>query len=131
MNPAIRREWKGLSSVMRVYRQSVVGAGKTRSETSYSMNSFERVRAAEMLGYIRSRWAIENCCNRARDTIYRENNNQPRDRTSAANQFTLRRMALNAHNHLLDTGKRRNSLPKRKMHAVLDPAYLEKLLSLA
>lgn len=39
-------------------------------------------------------------------------------------------MALNAHNRMPGTGKRRNSLPKREMRAALDPAYLEQLLSL-
>ena len=131
MDPAIRGEWKELSSVMMVYRQTVVGAGKIRSETSYSMSSLKGIRAAEMLGYIRGHWGIENRCHWVLDTIYREDHNQTRDRTSAANHSILRRMALNAHNHLLDTSKRRNSLPKRKMYAVLDPAYLEKLLSLA
>ena len=131
MDPAISEKWKGLSSVMMVYRQTVVGAGKIRSETSYSMSSLKGVRAAEMLDYIRGHWAIENRCHWVLDTIYREDHNQTRDRTSAANHSILRRMALNAHNRLVGTSKRRNSLPKREMRAALDPTYLEKLLSLA
>jgi hypothetical protein len=39
-------------------------------------------------------------------------------------------MALNAHNQMPDSGKRRISLPKREMRAALDSAYLEQILSL-
>lgn len=130
MDPTIREEWKGLTCVIMVHRHTVVGAGKIRSETSYHMSSLQDVRAAEMLAYIRAHWDIENRCHWVLDAIYREDHNQTRDRTSAANHSTLRRMALNAHNRMADTGKRRNSLPKREMRAALDPAYLEQLLSL-
>lgn len=130
MDPAIREEWKGLACVIMVHRHTVVGAGKTRSETCYHMSSLEGIRAAEMLAYIRGHWDIENRCHWVLDAIYREDHNQTRDRTSAANHSILRRMALNAHNRMPGTGKRRNSLPKREMRAALDPAYLEQLLSL-
>ena len=130
MDPAVREEWKGLSSVIMVHRHTVVGAGKTRSETCYYMSSLDGIRAAELLAYIRSHWNIENCCHWVLDAIYREDHNQTRDRNSAANHSILRRMALNAHNRMPGTGKRRNSLPKREMRASLDPAYLEQLLSL-
>jgi predicted transposase YbfD/YdcC len=130
MDPAIREEWKGLACVIMVHRHTVVGAGKTRSETCYYMSSLEDVRAAGLLAYIRGHWDIENRCHWVLDAIYREDHNQTRDRASAANHSILRRMALNAHNRMPGTGKRRNSLPKREMRAALDPAYLEQLLSL-
>jgi predicted transposase YbfD/YdcC len=130
MDPAVREEWKGLSSVIMVHRHTVAGAGKTRSETCYYMSSLEGIRAAELLAYIRGHWDIENRCHWVLDAIYREDHNQTRDRNSAANHSILRRMALNAHNRMPGTGKRRNSLPKREMRAALNPAYLEQLLSL-
>jgi predicted transposase YbfD/YdcC len=130
MDPTIRAEWKGLACVIMVHRHTVVGAGKIRSETCYYMSSLEETRAAELLSYIRGHWGIENRCHWVLDAIYREDYNQTRDRNSAANHSILRRMALNAHNRMPATGKRRNSLPKREMRAALNPAYLEQLLSL-
>ena len=41
MDPAIREEWKGLACVIMVHRHTLVGAGKTRSETCYYMSSLE------------------------------------------------------------------------------------------
>ncbi len=130
MDPAIREDWKHLSCAIMVHRHTVVGAGKTRSETSYYMSSLEEARAAELLAYIRGHWDIENRCHWVLDAIYREDHNQTRDRNSAANHSILRRMALNAHNRMPGPAKSRNSLPKREMRAALDPNYLEQLLSL-
>ena len=130
MDPAIRGEWKGLACVIMVHRHTVVGAGKIRSETCYSMSSLQGIRAAELLSYIRGHWGIENRCHWVLDAVYREDHNQTRDRNSAANHSILRRMALNAHNRMPGTSKRRNSLPKREMRAALSPDYLEQLLSL-
>ena len=64
------------------------------------------------------------------DTIYREDHNQTRERNSASNLATLRRMALNAHNRLGEKAKKNKSLPKRELRALKDEAYLEELLSL-
>jgi len=121
MDPPLREEWKGLACVIMVRGHTVVGAGKPRSETCYSMSSLGGIRAAQLLSHIRSRWNIENRCHRVPDAIHREDHNQTRDRNSAANHSILRRMALNAHNRMPGTGKRRNSLPKHEMRAALDP----------
>ena len=130
MDPAIRAEWTGLASVIMVHRHTLHGAGKTRSETSYHMSSLPEVRAPEMLGYIRGHWGIENRCHWVLDAIHREDNNQTRDRNSAANHSILRRMALNAHNRMPLEGKKHKSLPKRQLRATHDTQYLEQLLSL-
>lgn len=130
MDPSVRGEWKGLACVIMVHRHTVLGAGKTRGETSYYMSSLEDVRAKEMLGYIRGHWRIENCCHWVLDAICREDHNQTRDRNAAANLSVLRRMALNAHNRMPFEGKKRKSLPKRELRAASHSDYLEKLLSL-
>lgn len=56
MDPAIREAWTGLSCVIRVYRHTLLGAGKIRNETSYYMSSLQDVRGPEMLAYIRGHW---------------------------------------------------------------------------
>lgn len=130
MDADIRKDWKGLASVIMVHRHTLLGAGKIRSDTSYYMSSLRDVRAAELLGYIRGHWSIENRCHWVLDAIYREDHNQTRDRQSAANHSTLRRMALNAHTRMPFEGKKRKSLPKRELRAACDESYLEQLLSL-
>lgn len=130
MDPGVRSAWPGLASVVMVCRHTLLGCGKTRSETSYYISSLSAVRAEPMLGYIRSHWRIENCCHWVLDAICREDHNQTRDRNAAANLSTLRRIALNAHNRMPQEGKKRKSLPKRELRAASDKTYLEKLLSL-
>lgn len=130
MDKTVRAEWKDLGCVIMVYRHTVLGAGKTRSETSYYMSSLEEVRAKEMLAYVRGHWRIENSCHWVLDAIYREDHNQTRNRNAAANQSIMRRMALNAHNLMPYEGKKRKSLPKRELRAASQSDYLEKLLSL-
>lgn len=130
MDPATLNDWKGLACVIMVHRDTLLGAGKTRSETSYYMSSLQNARASDLLGYIRGHWGIENRCHWVLDAIYREDHNQTRDRHSAANHSILRRMALNAHNRMSFEGKKRKSLPKRELRAAHDPSYLEQLLSL-
>ena len=130
MDQALRAEWKDLNCIIMVHRTTLLGAGKTRSQTSYYMSSLKDVRAKGMLGYIRGHWRIENSCHWVLDAIYREDHNQIRDRNAAANQSTLRRIALNAHNLMPFEGKKRKSLPKRELRAANPNSYLEKLLSL-
>jgi predicted transposase YbfD/YdcC len=130
MDATVRAEWKNIASVVMVHRHTLLGAGKTRSETSYYISSLADTRAAEMLGYIRGHWGIENSCHWVLDAICREDHSQVRDRTAASNFGTLRRMALNTHNLAVAGEKKRKSLPKRELRAAQDEAYLEKLLSL-
>ncbi len=130
MAPDVHSEWKNLFCVIMVHRHTLLEAGKTRSETCYYMSSLKGVKAPELLTYIRNHWGIENRCHWVLDAIYREDQNQTRDRNSAANHSILRRMALNAHNRMPYEGKKRKSLPKRELRAAHDTAYLEQLLSL-
>ena len=130
MDAEIRAEWKDIRSVVMVHRHTLLGAGKTRSETSYYISSLGDTRAGAMLAYIRGHWGIENRCHWVLDAIYREDHSQTRDRNAAANLATLRRMALNAHNRMPFEGKKQKSLPKRELRAAQDEAYLEQLLSL-
>ena len=69
MAPTIRGDWKNLNCLIMIHRHTLLGAGKTRSETSYYMSSLKDVRAPEMLAYIRGHWGIENRCHWVLDTI--------------------------------------------------------------
>jgi hypothetical protein len=51
-----------LSCVIRVHCQTLLGAGKTCSETCYYMSSLKGVKAPELLSYVRNHWGIENRC---------------------------------------------------------------------
>lgn len=130
MDAEIRAEWQEIRSVVMVHRHTLLGAGKTRSDTSYYISSLGDTRAEAMLAYIRGHWSIENRCHWVLDAIYREDHNQTRDRNAASNLATLRRMGLNAHNRMPAEGKKPKSLPKRELRAAQDEAYLEQLLSL-
>ena len=130
MDAGVRGEWESLGCVVMVHRHTLLAAGKTRSEKAYYISSLREARAAELLGYIRGHWGIENRCHWVLDAICREDHNQTRHRTAAKNLAILRRIALNTHNLLQPEGRKPKSLPKRELRAAQDRAYLEKLLSL-
>ena len=100
-----------------VHRRTLLGAGKVRDQISYYMSSLTEIQAGKMLSYIRGHWKIENNCHWMLDTIYREDHNQTRERNSASNLATLRRIALNAHNRLTQKAKKHKSLPKRELRS--------------
>ena len=124
------RRYINLGSIIMINRRTLLGAGEVREQISYCMSSLTEICAKEILSYIRGYWKIENNCHWILDTIYREDHNHTRERNSASNLATLRRMALNAHNRLAESTKKHKSLPKRELRALKDGAYLEELLSL-
>ena len=96
MDSGIRAARKGLESIIMVERQSTTSEGKTRSPRSYYMSSLKKDRIGEMQGYIRGHYGIDNSCHWVLDTLFREDQNQTRQRTAAKNLGTLSRIALNA-----------------------------------
>jgi hypothetical protein len=113
-----------------VHRHTLLGAVKVPSGTSYCISSLADTRAAEMPGYNRGHWGIENSCHWVLDAICREDHSQVRYRKAASDFGTLRRVGDKPHNLAVAGEKKRKSLPGRELRAAQDEAYPEKLLSL-
>lgn len=132
MQNEIRVRWKNVSSIIMVYRHTVLEDGSVRKDLSYYMSSLKKVKAAEIQGYIRGHWAIENNCHWVIDMVFKEDANQVSERNSAKNLATMRRIALNTLKNApeISKTKRAASLTKKQLRAAQSHAYREKCLSL-
>lgn len=129
MDGEIRRRWKGLRSIVLVESEVVCLKDNTTSRhTRYYISSLAQS-AAEFQRDIRLHWSIENQCHWVLDTVFREDHNQTYKRHAAKNLSALRRIVLNLLK--LDDSLGKISLPKKRLHALMDQRYREKVLSLA
>lgn len=128
MDGEIRERWKGLRSIVMVENETThLKDGKTTRHTRYYISSLG-VGAEEFQKSIRLHWSIENQCHWVLDTAFREDHNQTHAANAAKNLCALRRIVLN----LLKTDTTVvKSIPKKRLRALIDPSYREKILSLA
>lgn len=125
---ALRGKWKGLASVVRVRTETTsLDDPALRRETRYYISSL-RADAAEFGTLIRLHWSIENQCHWVLDTAFREDHNRTRSGHAAKNLGSLRRIVLNLIK--LDTSTK-DSVPKKRLRALLDTNYRQQILSLA
>ena len=127
MDTSIRERWENLNSIIMVQRDVIGKDNQTHSETSYYMSSLSNQGARAMQHFIRDHWRIENNSHWILDTVFKEDANQTKEKNSAKNYATMRRMALNLWN-LEPAGEKKKSLPKRQLRALKDTDYLESIL---
>ena len=83
-----------------------------------------RVGAAELAGYIRNHWGIENGLHWVLDVSFREDESRARAGHAGANLGMIRRVALS----LLKRTDTKGSIQTRRMKAAWDDNYLLKVL---
>jgi predicted transposase YbfD/YdcC len=83
-----------------------------------------RVGAAEVAGYIRNHWCIENGLHWCLDLAFREADSRARAGHAGANLGMIRRVALS----LLKRTDTKGTIPTRRMKAAWDDNYLLKVL---
>jgi predicted transposase YbfD/YdcC len=115
-------EWAGVGAVVMVGRERSVGPTNT-STTHFYLTSL-RATAAELGGYIRGHWGVENGLHWCLDVTFREDANRTRDANAGANVGAIRRIAAS----LLKQDPASGSIRTKRLHAALDPAYLERVL---
>jgi predicted transposase YbfD/YdcC len=87
-----KREWRGLTSIVRVVRRRRQGDEESQEE-AYYISSSEA--AAEVLSRgIRLHWGIENGCHWVLDVVFREDHSRTRHGHAAENLAWLRKMVL-------------------------------------
>ena len=115
-------EWADVGAVVMVGRERAV-AGVNASTTHYYLTSL-RVPAADLAGYIRGHWGVENGLHWCLDVTFREDANRTRDTNAGANLGVVRRVAAS----LLKQDSAKGSIRTKRLHAALDPKYLERVL---
>lgn len=115
-------EWPDVRAVIVVGREREV-KGKNASTCHFYITSL-RASAAELAGYIRGHWGVENGLHWCLDVSFREDANRTRDTTAGANLGVVRRVAAS----LLKQDKGKGSIKAKRLNAALDTKYLERVL---
>ena len=98
--------------------------GKPNEGTARYYLTSLRVGAAELAGYIRNHWGIENGLHWVLDMSFREDDSRTRAGHAAANLGMLRRVAVS----LLKRAGTKGSIRTRRMKAGWDDDYLLQVL---
>jgi len=116
------RGWKDVGAVVVVGREREVG-GRNASTCHFYLTSL-RASAAELGGYIRGHWGIENGLHWCLDIAFREDDSRARAGHAGANLGMVRRVALS----LLKRADTKGSIQTRRMKAAWDDDYMLKVL---
>jgi predicted transposase YbfD/YdcC len=115
--------WTDVGAVALVGRERRVKGQKNRSTARYYLTSL-RVGAAELAGYIRNHWGIENGLHWVLDVSFKEDDSRTRAGHAAANLGMLRRVAVS----LVKRTKTKGSIQTRRKKAGWDDDYLLQVL---
>ena len=115
--------WTDVGAVALVCRERQVKGRENESTARYYLTSL-RVGAAELAGYIRNHWGIENGLHGVLDVSFREDESRTTAGHAAANLGLLRRVAVS----LLKRARTKGSIQTRRMKAGWDDDYLLQVL---
>lgn len=119
-----RNAWPKLRSIIVVESERRF-AGEVAKERRYYMTSLE-AGAAELGGFVRSHWGIENRMHWVLDVAFREDLHRGRSGHSAQNLALVRRIALNL---LRRDTSRKVGIKTKRLEAAWNPEYLLQLLA--
>jgi predicted transposase YbfD/YdcC len=114
--------WPDVAAVVQVNRERET-AGKGASTTHYYLTSYAGT-AAEIAGWVRGHWGIENGLHWVLDVVFREDASRVREGHAGANLAMLRRVAVSLLKHA--PGKR--TTPTKRLKAGWDDDYLLQIL---
>jgi len=128
MESEIREIWPGLRSLIIIENQTTTLSNNRehRRQRRYYISSLP-ADASELRESIRAHWGIENNCHWTLDTCFKEDANKTIAGNAAKNLATMRRIVLNILNN--DTGVIK-SMPQKRLRALMNQSYRERLLSL-
>ncbi len=115
-------DWPGVAAVVQVNRERQVG-GENTSTTHYYITSYAGP-AAEIAGWVRGHWGIENGLHWVLDVVFREDDSRVRAGHAGANLAVLRRVAV----ALLKRAPGRGTTPTKRLKAGWDDDYLLQVL---
>jgi predicted transposase YbfD/YdcC len=114
--------WPDVAAVVQVNREREVG-GENTSTTHYYLTSYAGT-AAEIAGWVRGHWGIENGLHWVLDVVFREDDSRVRAGHGGANLAVLRRVAV----ALLKRAPGRGTTPTKRLKAGWDDDYLLQVL---
>jgi predicted transposase YbfD/YdcC len=115
-------DWPDVAAVVLVGRERVVN-GVATSTAHHYLTSYPGT-AAQLAGWVRGHWGIENGLHWVLDVAFREDDNRTRDANAGANLGLLRRIATT----LLKQMEAKGSIKGRRRQAGWDDTFLIKAL---
>jgi predicted transposase YbfD/YdcC len=115
-------EWPDVAAVVQVHRERTA-AGATTATTHFYLTSCAGT-AAEMAGWVRGHWGIENGLHWVLDVVFREDGSRVREGHAGANLALLRRVAVS----LLARAPGKRTTPTKRLKAGWDDDYLLQVL---
>jgi predicted transposase YbfD/YdcC len=115
-------EWPEVAAVVQVNRERE-GGGKNTSTTHYYLTSYAGT-AAEIAGWVRGHWGIENGLHWVLDIVFGEDASRVREGHAGANLAMLRRVAVS----LLKRAPGKRTTPTKRLKAGWDDDYLLQVL---
>jgi predicted transposase YbfD/YdcC len=114
--------WADVGAVVMVSRERAA-AGQSSSTAHFYLTSL-RATAAELAGYVRGHWGVENGLHWCLDVSFGEDANRTRDTNAGANLGAVRRVAAS----LLKQDPGKGSIKAKRLNAALDENYLLRVL---
>lgn len=122
-NPGgIPADWPDVAAVVQVNREREVGGVRTCT-THYYLTSYAGT-AAEMAGFVRGHWGIENGLHWVLDVVFREDDSRVRAGHAGENLAMVRRVAV----ALLKRAPGKGTTPTKRLKAGWDDDYLLQVL---
>jgi predicted transposase YbfD/YdcC len=115
-------EWPGVAAVVQVNREREVGG--ERAVTSHYYITSHPGAAAELGGWVRGHWGIENGLHWVLDVVFREDRSRIRAANAGANLAVIRRVAVS----LLRRAPGKGSSVTKRLKAGWDDEYLLQVL---
>jgi predicted transposase YbfD/YdcC len=115
-------EWPGVAAVVQVNREREVGG--ERAVTSHYYITSHPGAAAELGGWVRGHWGIENGLHWVLDVVFREDRSRIRAENAGANLSMIRRVAV----ALLRRGPGKGSGVTKRLKAGWDDSYMQQVL---
>jgi predicted transposase YbfD/YdcC len=115
-------EWPDVAAVVQVNREREVD-GKRTVTTHYYLTSYAGT-AAELAGWVRGHWGIENGLHWTLDVVFREDRSRIRAQNAGANLALIRRVAV----ALLRRGPGKGSGVTKRLKAGWDDSYMQQIL---
>jgi predicted transposase YbfD/YdcC len=114
--------WPGVAAGVQVNREREAG-GEETSTTHYYLTSYAGT-AAEIAGWVRGHWGIENGLHWVLDVVFREDASRARQGHAGANLALLRRVAVS----LLRRAPGKGTTPTKRLKAGWDDDFLLQVL---
>jgi predicted transposase YbfD/YdcC len=120
--PGLPPDWPDVAAVVLVNREREVG-GERACTSHYYLTSYAGT-AAEVAGFVRGHWDIENGLHWVLDVVFREDRSRVRQEHAGANLAMIRRVAAS----LLSRAPGKGSGVTKRLRAGWDDSYLLQVL---